>query len=193
MSHARKPDLEEALREALKPGPAPEALRARLMAQAGQRARTWTPLRAALLAVAAVLVVSLGALAIPRKDTLGHRRALEQAVSEAAAGYAHVGALSFQEDACAGKGCGDWAQTPAGFRAPLPQSISETQLHGGGACRIGGQSAVHYLLRDGRMIYVFAHELEACRGGRPACLDRGTYEVRAWNEQGRGYLLLARK
>ena len=42
MNHARKPGLDQALREALRPEPAPEALRARLKAKAARPGRTWT-------------------------------------------------------------------------------------------------------------------------------------------------------
>jgi hypothetical protein len=185
--------MDEALRGALRPEPAPEALRAKLMAQAGQKARPWSPLRTMLLAAAALLVVGLGVLAFPRRiQEVPGGAALATAVSEASREFADTRDCCFKDAACSGKACGDWAEGRVGFQAPLPAKLAEADLVAGGTCRLAGQSVAHYTLRDGRMIYVFGEELDGCRGRR-AVLQHGALQAEAWNEHGRGYLLLARK
>ncbi len=194
MNHAPKFDLDAALREVLKPAPAPEALRSELLARAGRRARPWPPFRTSLLAAAAVVILGLGAQMTSRMNGEGKgSKHLVTAVSEASQEFVDPRDLAFKEESCAGKGCGEWAQVRAGFRAPLPACIAETDLAGGGTCRIAGGPTVHYSLRDGRKVYVFPKELEACRAGRRVVMDRGALQAQAWNEQGRGYLLLALK
>lgn len=194
MNHAPQRNLDDALREALKPAPAPEALRARLLAKAGRPAGPWSPLRATLLAAAAVVVVGLGALFATRMKPDGRTRVpLATAVSGASADFSDTGDLSFLAGACTGKGCGDWAKVRAGFRAPLPACFLETDLAGGGTCRIAGTSTVHYALRDGSKVYVFQGELTGCAKGRRVVVDQGDLQAQAWNEEGHGYLLLAKK
>ncbi len=194
MNHAPSSIPDQALRDAMRPSPASEVLRARLLATARRCDRPRPTFRPLLLASAAALVMTFGGLIGQHfLRTAGGGIPLEAVVSPAALEFADPQDLNFRGQACQGKGCGDWARIQAGFKAPLPAGIAESELSAGGACRVGGHAAAHYLLHDGRMVYVFSAPLRDCPWEGRRTLQRESVSAQAWNEAGRGYLLLAKR
>jgi hypothetical protein len=193
MTHTPRPDLDQALKEALRPNAAPAELRARLMAQAQRAPKTRPWLRPMLLAAAALLIVGTASMVLP-KQVLRPSIPLEAAVRSASEEMNQADVdTSFQGQGCDGKACGEWANACAGFKAPLPAGFSDQDLRSGGSCRVAGEAAAHYQLRDGRMVYVFPRPLEGCMFGGRTTLQQGPHIAQAWNENGRGYLLLAKR
>ncbi len=192
MNQTPHPDLDQALKEALRPEAAPAELRARLLNQAQRSSAPRPWLRPLMLAAAALVVVGSASLMLPRQP-LRASIPLEAVVRSASEEIKSDVDTSFQGQGCDGKACGDWANVCAGFKAPLPAGFSDQDLRSGGSCRIAGEAAAHYQLRDGRMVYVFSRPLEGCVFGGRTTLQQGSHIAQAWNENGRGYLLLAKR
>lgn len=193
MNPTPRPDLDQALKDVLRPDPAPEALKEKLLAQAARAPRARSPWRALGLAAAALLVIGMASLAVPLRSLREGRIPLNTVMRSVSEELSSGVDRSFDGQACCGKACGDWAQSQAGFRAPLPRCVAEKDLRSGGACRIAGEAAAHYQLNDGRMVYVFQRPLEGCVLGGRTTLEHGPHIAQAWNEDGRGYLLIARR
>lgn len=190
MTQPTRTNLDQALREALAPEPAPAYLRESLLAEAGrqdrgQRRSPWF----ARLAAAAVLVVLTGGsayLLVP-KPPPGPAHTAQEALRN----YMEVHGLEFQGEPACGEACHRWSKAKLGFDAPLPAICADFKVVGGRACRVDDRPVAHFLLSDGRALYVFQKPLRggADEPGSPLAVAGGL-QARAWNEQGRGYVLV---
>ena len=193
MSAPRK--LDEALGEALRGGKAPEALRQRLLAEArrrdGGRGNAYRP----WLAAAAVVLALGGSLALvrvlrPAPAPLA-AEALPGLLDAASRNFRTIKGLDFRGPDCTDKACGLWALRRVGFTAPVPAALAEVPLAGGRSCAVEGRPVAHYTFRDGRALYVFQAPLQGCSASPSAPRPvEGHLLAKAWNEQGRGYVLL---
>jgi hypothetical protein len=183
--------LEDALRQVLRYPRAPQDLVEALRAQARGRDRharirvRW--------ALAAALLLLLGA----GWGWLGLRGQLEgpslvQAVLE---DFMSASPLSFQGSPPHSAG-GDpsrcWSRRCAGFEATLPRSCPVGEVRGGRICRLRGMRVACYLLQGGRSLYVFPVPIRGAGGAleRPLAVAAG-FQASAWNEEGKGYVLVA--
>ena len=88
--------------------------------------------------------------------------------------------------------CRQWSAQAVGFAAHLPKSLADQPLKGGNACTMPSCRSACFLLQDGRAVYVFEHTFKGLDVGsnkRPMIIASG-YRARAWNEDGRGYVLI---
>ena len=192
MSEHRAP-FEDALAAALAPGQAPARLRRELLAAAKRvdhRRRTWLAFAAGftLMLVSGSLVALL--LLLPPADSRMAREALTHFMSAKELDFhgapPRPAKAQSSEDPCA---C--WSQNALGYAAGLPEGMSGCAIQGGRACRVGGRPAACYLLEKGRGLYVFERPF---RQGvedstRPMVVAAG-FQARAWNEGGRGYVIV---
>jgi hypothetical protein len=85
--------------------------------------------------------------------------------------------------------CACWSMGKVGFAASLPRSCPHMEVSAGRECRVKGVLAACYLLRDGRSLYIFPKPI---RGAGPAqgqpLAVAASYQAKAWNEDGRGYV-----
>jgi hypothetical protein len=187
--HPRKP-LDEALREALAPGAAPMDLRGALLAEArrqdGGLARSRS-LRPWFAAAAALLILSGGAGLALRQRPAEPLRTARGALKN----YLEVHGLEFQGREVCADTCGKWSRERLGFEAPLPRACAGQPMRGGRACEVDGRPVAHYILEDGRALYVFQQPLNGgdCQPERALAMAAGL-QAKAWNEAGRGYVLL---
>ncbi len=187
--------LDEALGEALRAGKAPEALRQSLLAEARRRdaGRARAP-RAWLAAAALVLTLGggYGLVRALRPTPLPMAsEGLPELLDATTRNYLTVKGLDFRGPDCTDKACGLWALRRVGFTAPVPAALAKTPLAGGRSCAVEGRPVAHYTFRDGRALYVFQAPFPGCSGDptAPRAVE-GQLLARAWNEQGRGYVLL---
>ncbi len=186
--------LDDALREALRGEKASVDLRQRLLAEArkrdGGRAFSFRP----FLAAAAVLITVGTGVFLGRGLRQGPPVAaanLPELLQATSQNFRTIKALDFAGRDCTGKGCGTWALRRVGFTAPIPACLDEAGMAGGRSCAVQGRKVAHYAFLDGRALYVFSGPIEGCGGppGSPRPVD-GRLMARAWNEGGRGYVLL---
>lgn len=182
--------FDKALKEALRPeAPSPE-FKARLLALARKADQPVRWLRPLLLTAAASLLLGVGAsLVLGRSGGPGITP--DTALASAVKLHDVPQEVCFKERDCGGKGCGEWAQVRAGFRAPLPACVQETELVAGAACTLAGRPAVRYHLRDGSLVYVLSRPLDDCPLQGRSRMKQGPLQGEAWNEEGRGYLRVA--
>jgi hypothetical protein len=190
--------LDEALTQALRPLPAPDALRLALMeaarAAAGTRRAPVPLLRRLVQAGLAALLVGTAGLGTFR---VLQRRARTGVVARAAlADVMAAHAMDFRAPdpapCCPGKcPCGEGLM---GFEAPMPRTCALAGVCGGRACRIGGRQAACYALQDGARLYVLNGPIEGAgsrRNGPLAAVDG--FQAFVWNEGNLGYVLVARR
>jgi anti-sigma factor RsiW len=192
MSEPRK--FDEALRDSLRPEGAPAELRNRLLAEARRQdaGRRFT-LRPYLAAAALLLTLGSG-IYLGRGLRPGPpvaASALPALLEATSKNYRTIQGLDFTGRECTDKACGIWALHRVGFTAPLPACMEGAPMVGGRSCAVQGRPVAHYAFRDGRAVYVFAGPLEGCGAtpGNPRPVE-GPFLARAWNEGGRGYVLL---
>lgn len=192
MSDPRK--LEDALRDALRPTSAPEGLRQRLLVEAQRqdagRRFSFRP----YLAAAALLLTLGSGIYLGRGLRSGPpvaAAALPDLLEATSKNYRTIQGLDFAGGECTDKACGLWALQRVGFTAPLPACMGTAPMAGGRSCAVQGRPVAHYAFQDGRAVYVFSGPLEGCgtSPGAPRQVE-GPYLARAWNEGGRGYVLL---
>lgn len=182
--------LEPALTRAMAPEPAPELLRKALLQEARRRdartrRRSW--LFAAAAAAAILLVGGSGGFFLYSRSQGGAAHTAREALRN----YMEVKSLEFQgQDSCP-EACTAWSMAKLGFECPLPSACAESKVVGGRACKVGGLGVAHFLLEDGRALYVFRDPLKggAAVPGAPLAVAGG-FQAKAWNEQGRGYVLV---
>ncbi len=187
--------FDDALRMALRPGPAPEELREGLMAAARTFDRTRRHRRIARHAIAALLLLGLGGSGF---TWLRARQLPSGAEASRAALTDFMGAhtLAFQGpaevDSRPGKdACTQWSERHVGFAAPLPAACTMDEVVGGRPCTLLGRRVAHYLLTSDRALYVFPRPLSGCgETPMPTRAIAATFEAQAWNEQGRGYVMV---
>jgi hypothetical protein len=182
--------LEPALTRAMAPEPAPGQLRNVLLQEARRRdarthRRSWLFAAAATLAL--LLVGGSGGFFLYSRSQGG----AAQTAREALRNYMEVHSLEFQgRDSCP-EACTAWSLAKLGFESPLPMACADSRVVGGRACKVGGLGVAHFLLEDGRALYVFRNPLKggAAVPGAPLAVAGG-FQAKAWNEQGRGYVLV---
>jgi anti-sigma factor RsiW len=110
---------------------------------------------------------------------------------EALRNYMEVHTLEFQGQNSCAEACLGWSKAKLGFECPLPSTCAESKVIGGRACKVDGLSVAHFLLEDGRALYVFREPLKggALVPGAPLAVAGG-FQAKAWNEQGRGYVMV---
>lgn len=182
--------LDARLASALAPEPAPADLRAALLAESRREDQRTAPLRRfrPLLAAAAVVLFLGGgaALVLQQRPSDAVRTA-----RGALRNFMDVHSLDFQGAEVCADTCTQWSRTRLGFDAPLPGACAGQPLRGGRACRVEGRPVAHYLLEDGRALYVFREPLGGCSSSPARALAvGGGLQARAWNEQGRGYVMV---
>lgn len=193
MSAPRK--LEEALPGALRAAKAPEELRRKLLLEARRRdagrGRTFRPWLAAAALVLTFGGATLAMRALRPAPTPLAAFPLPELMDAASRNFRTVQGLDFRGPECTDKACGLWALRRVGFTAPVPAALAQAPLAGGRSCAVGGLPVAHYAFRDGRALYVFQAPLTGC-GASPSSprVVEGHLMARAWNEQGRGYVLL---
>ena len=110
---------------------------------------------------------------------------------EALRNFMEIHALEFQGGEACAIACNQWAKARLGYSAPLPDACGDAKVVGGRACRVDNRPVAHFLLSDGRALYVFQ---EPIKGGSTepgtALAVAGGLQAKAWNEQGRGYVLV---
>lgn len=182
-----KSTFDDQLRRSLAPAPAPAHLRASVLSArqpAGRRAAPW-------LAAAAALLLAAGGAWFGQRPRLTPGPARE-AAGQALSNFLSVHTLDFQGAPPAPAGdCGSWCLKRTGFSAPLPSGTVPADVEGGRACAVGRTPVGHYLLKGGRGLYVFAQPFENCGAlpSPPLAVAAGL-QARAWNENGRGYVLI---
>ena len=187
--------FDQQLAKALRPGAAPEDLRLSLLRAAASRRphRTWHA-----LGIAATLMFLLGSGAW---GWMTHWNSHEgerftQAVLQ---NYMEVQNMDFTVDAsdqgsveqCMER-CKQWSTKAVGFAAHLPRGLANQPLKGGTACIMDSCRAACFYLKDGRAVYAFDRTirgLDADSKQRPIILASG-HRGTAWNEDGRGYILV---
>ncbi|MFN8010399.1 MAG: hypothetical protein U0P81_03245 [Holophagaceae bacterium] len=181
------PSFDDQLRGVLAPAAAPGALRASVLAARqplGRRAAPW-------LAAAATLLLAAGGVWLGQRPRLSPGPARDVA-GQALTNFLSVHTLDFQGAPPAAAGdCGSWCLQRTGFSAPLPSCTAPSEVEGGRACAVGRTPVGHYLLKGGRGLYVFARPFENCGGlpSPPLAVAAGL-QARAWNENGRGYVMI---
>ena len=187
--------LDDALREALRGEKAPVDLRQRLLAEARKRDGGRTSFTFRPLLVAAAMLVTVGAgMYLGRGLRSGPpvaSAALPGLLQATSQNFRTIKGLDFAGRDCTDKACGIWALHRVGFTAPIPACVNEAGMVGGRSCAVQGRKVAHYAFRDGRALYVFSGPLEGC-GATPGVAQPvgGQLMARAWNEGGRGYVLL---
>jgi len=181
------PPFDDQLRSVLAPAAASARLRASVLAAKPpllRRAAPW-------LAAAATLMLIAGGGWIGLHPRLAPGPAQEVAAL-ALTNFLSVKGLDFQGAPPSGPGdCGRWCERRAGFSAPLPSCTPESEVQGGRVCAVGRTPVGYYLLKGGRGLYVFARPFVGCGEQRSAPLAvAASYQARAWNENGRGYVLI---
>lgn len=186
--------LDDALREALRGEAAPVDLRKRLLTEARKRdeGRNFS-FRPLLVAAAMLLTVGSGVF-LGRAMQSGPpvaAAALPGLLQATSRNFRSVQGLDFAGRDCADKARGTWALSKVGFTAPVPACVNEGGMAGGRSCAVEGRKVAHYAFLDGRALYVFSGPLEGC-GTTPGVAQpvEGHLMARAWNEGGRGYVLL---
>lgn len=182
--------LDQALKETLAPEPAPSDLREGLLSRAraqdaGKRRSPWM-----LRTAAAALLLALsgtGAYLLLPKGPKEPANIAEKALRN----FMDVHGLDFQSPEACSEACGRWSKARLGFEAPLPALCAQARVVGGRACKVDGRPVAHFLLSDGRALYVFEnpHPEGASGPGTPLAVAGGL-QARAWNEQGRGYVMV---
>lgn len=190
MSGRSRTNLDLALGQALKVESAPTSLREALLAEAraqdrGIRRRpSWIRFAAA----AAVLLLLGGGIftALPRPASGPTHTA-----KEALRNFMEIHALEFQGGEACAQACTQWSEKRLGYAAPLPEACGSSTVVGGRACRVDNRPVAHFLLSDGRALYVFKEPLEGGAAEPGSALAvAGGLQAKAWNEQGRGYVLV---
>jgi len=189
--------FDQQLAEALHLSSAPEDLRHSLLraAESHGARRTWHA-----LGIAATLMLLLGSGAW---GWMAHwnRHEGERFSQAALQNYMGVQRLDFIVDGSAQDSveqcmerCKRWSIKAVGFEAHLPKGLADQPLKGGSACTMASCRVVCYYLHDGRAVYVFDRTLKGLdghSGKRPLILASG-HRASAWNEDGRGYILVER-
>jgi len=177
------------LKDALRPGAAPDDLRRSLLRAAGRRRFLWTwP----ALGIAALLMVLLGGgtwgWMVRGQEGARLSRAAIRMFMEAP-GMAFTAEAS---DLDSGEQGRRWSAQAAGFSAALPKCLAGQAMKGGCVCDMEACRAVCYYLQDGRAIYVFDHTLRGLPfdPAQPRRLASEGHRAQAWNENGRGYVLV---
>lgn len=175
-----RPNLDEALQRALNPAPAPTDLRSALLREARRRDRPAS--RRWWAGLAALLILGLGFWwkALGPGALTGPKLA-QATLSEFVQGHT----LDFQGPPPTQPPCPDpcriWSKAVMGFEAPLPQEAAACPLQGGRVCRVRGQRAACYLLKDGRCVFVFEKPIPKVGDGGVLAVAAG-FQARAWNE-----------
>ncbi|HJW32421.1 MAG TPA: hypothetical protein VJ505_03550 [Holophagaceae bacterium] len=186
--------LDDALREALRGEKAPMDLRQRLMTEARKRDQGRTFSFRPLLVAATVLITVGAGVFLGRGLRQGPpvaAAALPDLLQATSKNFRTIKGFDFAGRDCTDKACGLWALHHVGFTAPVPACVSEAGMVGGRSCAVQGRKVAHYAFRDGRALYVFSGPLEGC-GTAPGAAQHveGQLQAKAWNEGGRGYVLL---
>jgi len=185
------PGFDRQLKEALRPGAAPGDLRRSLLQAAGRRSKPW---KWQALGIAALVMVllggGLGGWMVHWRGQEGAR--LAQAVLER---YVEGQGMDFTVDALAEDPAEQgrrWSTQAVGFSASLPKCLADQTMKGACACDMASCRAACYFLRDGRAVYVFDRTLRGLPADpdNPRTFASAGHRVRAWNEDGRGYVLI---
>jgi len=183
------------LKDALRPRAAPEDLRRELMRAAKRRNTTrntsWTwP----ALGIAALLMFLLGG---GTWSWVAGSRAKEgtQSAQAALMHFAKGRRMDFTVDALAQNSAEQglrWSTKAVGFSAALPECLTDQAVSGGCACDMKACRAACYFLRDGRAIYIFERTLRGLPSdpNRPQVFASNGQRALAWNEGGRGHILV---
>lgn len=189
--------FDQQLVEALRPDPAPENMRRRLLQTAHgvdkQRKmhRTWQA-----FCVAATIMLLLGSGTWAWFLNWNNHEG-ERFTRAAIRTYMEVQTMEFTVDdqepveKCMER-CRQWSKKSVGFTAHLPKGFSEQTLIGGRACTMASCRAACYYFKDGRAVFVFDRTLRGLdpeSKKRPLILASGIRGT-AWNEDGRGYILV---
>jgi hypothetical protein len=187
--------LEAALRSLFAVRPAPAELREGLLAVARSRdrvrgARRLRRLLQAGLAAALILVLGGGGAWVKARTRMGSV-AVAQATLADFMGTHDLAFVGTPPQTGAGDPCACWSRGRVGFEANLPRSCPHLEVSGGRECRVKGMLAACYLLRDGRSLYVFPGPIRGAGSvqGQPLAVA-ASYQAKAWNEDGRGYVLV---
>lgn len=187
--------FDQQLAEALRPGAAPEDLRLCLLRAAENRRphRTWQA-----LGIAATLMLLLGSGAW---GWMAHWNSHEgerftQAVLQ---NYVEVQNMDFTLDAsdqgsveqCMER-CKQWSTKAVGFAAHLPNGLANQPLKGGSACTMASCRVACFYLKDGRAVYAFDRTLKGLDADsiKRSLVAASGHRASAWNEDGRGYILI---
>ena len=193
--HSASISFDQQLAKALRPGHAPEDLRLNLLKAAKNQGthRTWYA-----LGIAAALMLLIGSGAWGWMAHWNHQEG-ERYTRAALQDFIQVQRMDFTVDASAQESmeqcmerCKQWSSQAVGFSAHLPKSLANQPLKGGNACTMPSCRSACFLLEDGRGVYVFEHSLRGLDTGsekRPLIIASG-YRATAWNEGGRGYVLV---
>jgi hypothetical protein len=185
------PGFDGQLRDALRPGAAPDDLRRALLAPAGRRGSPW---RWPALGLAALLMLLLGG---GTWGWMAHWRSQEGVRLSRAAIQRYMAAPRMEfVVAASGPSLAEqsrvWSRQAVGFPALLPECLAGQAVKGGCACDMKACRAACYFLEDGRAIYVFDRALRGLPegAGQPRRLAWEDHRAEAWNERGRGYVLV---
>ena len=183
--------FDQQLREALRPGAAPEELRRNLLQATKQQGphRSWHA-----LGIAAILMLLLGG---GSWGWMIHWRGQEGArfSQMALQNYMQARRMDFTVDATAsnpqelGR---QWSAKAVGFPATLPKCLENQPMKGGCACPIASCRAACYRLQDGRSIYILDRSLNGLGNDvstAQVILSDG-HRLQAWNEGGRAHILV---
>ena len=188
--------LEAALRTHFQPRPAPADLREGLLADARSRdrvrgARRMRRLLQAGLAAALILTLGAGGAWVKGRASMGSV-AVAQATLADFMGTHDLAFVGTPPHTGAGDPSACWSRGCVGFEANLPRSCPHLEVSAGRECRVKGVLAACYLLRDGRSLYVFPGPIRGAGSvqGQPLAVA-ASYQAKAWNEDGRGYVLVA--
>lgn len=183
--------FDQQLQGALRPGAAPDDLRRSLMQAAGKRSSPW---KWQALGLAALLMVLLGG---GTWGGVAHWRGQEGVRFGRAAiqKYMQSPRMDFVVDASGpdfveqGR---QWSTKAVGFSAQMPECLAGQMVKGGCACDMDTCLAACYYLQDGRAIYIFDRTLRGLPSGfdQPRRLAFDGHKAQAWNENGRGYVLV---
>lgn len=199
--HPNSNPLEEAISQAFS-DPAPQDLRAVLLEQAQRvdrmdredRPHPWVQRHWMLATASFLLAISLGSFLHFHGATAVNARLAKAAMND----FAKAQTLDFEGQPQvalngAPDSCCAWSQSRLGFTAPLPSLAVGCPLKGGRACVIEGRSAASYVLEDGRCIVVMETPIRGA-GDSPGSVLASVsgFQARAWNEKGRGILLIER-